>query len=83
MSSSEAAMGRGGLGAQRPVLRDNEPKKTGARSARASTRGQNLQVCTYKLIKKIPCFSIWLLQYVQMSRIMSGCGVAQLGCGMA
>ncbi len=31
----------GGGGAQRPVWRGNEPKKTGARSARARTRGQN------------------------------------------
>jgi hypothetical protein len=31
----------GGGGAQRPVGRDKEPKKTGARSARARTRGQN------------------------------------------
>ena len=31
--------GRGG--AQRPVWLGNEPKKTGARSARARTRGQN------------------------------------------
>ncbi len=30
---------RGGV--QRPVWRVNEPKKTGARSARARTRGQN------------------------------------------
>jgi len=30
-----------GGGAQRPVGRGNEPKKTGARSARARTRGQN------------------------------------------
>jgi hypothetical protein len=30
----------GGGGAQRPVLRVNEPKKTGERSARAHTRGQ-------------------------------------------
>jgi hypothetical protein len=30
------------MGAQRPVLRVNEAKKTGARSARARTRGQNL-----------------------------------------
>jgi hypothetical protein len=37
--SSEAAMGGGG--AQRPVWRANGPKKTGARSARARTRGQN------------------------------------------
>ncbi len=31
----------GGGGAQRPVWRGNVPKKTGARSARARTRGQN------------------------------------------
>ncbi len=30
-----------GVGAERPVLRGNELKKTGARSARARTRGQN------------------------------------------
>jgi hypothetical protein len=34
--------GRGG--AQRPFWRVNEPKKTGARSARARTRGQNTLV---------------------------------------
>ncbi len=34
-------MGGGGVGAQRPVFRGNELKKTGARSARARTRGQN------------------------------------------
>jgi hypothetical protein len=34
-------------GAQRPVLRDNELTKTGARSARARTRGQNLLVDSY------------------------------------
>ncbi len=28
-------------GAERPVWRSNEPKQTGARSARARTRGQN------------------------------------------
>ncbi len=33
--------GQGGVGAQRPVLRGNQPKKTGARSARARTHGQN------------------------------------------
>ena len=37
--SSEAAMDGGG--AQRPVWGGNELKKTGARSARARTRGQN------------------------------------------
>jgi hypothetical protein len=31
----------GGGGAQRPVWRGNAPKKTGARSAHARTRGQN------------------------------------------
>ena len=31
----------GWRGAQRPVGRGNEPKKTGARSARARTRGKN------------------------------------------
>jgi hypothetical protein len=33
-----------GEGAQRPFWRVNEPKKTGARSARARTRGQNTLV---------------------------------------
>jgi hypothetical protein len=33
-----------GGGAQRPFWRVNEPKKTGARSARARTRGQNTLV---------------------------------------
>ena len=49
--SSEAAMGGGG--AQRPVRRGNEPKKTGARSARARTRGQNPLVLT----ESLPLFS--------------------------
>jgi hypothetical protein len=40
LGSSEAAMGGRG-GAQRPVGPGNESKKTGARSARARTRGQN------------------------------------------
>jgi hypothetical protein len=38
----------GGGGAQRPVLHVNEPKKTGARSARARTRGQNPLVLNIK-----------------------------------
>ncbi len=46
MRSSEAAMGGGGVGAQCPVFRGNELKKTGARSARARTRGQNPLVGT-------------------------------------
>ncbi len=36
---SEAAMGGAGW-AQRPALRDKEPKKTGVRSARAHTLGK-------------------------------------------
>ncbi len=39
--SSEAAIGGGGGGARGPFGRDNEIKKTGARSARARTRRQN------------------------------------------
>jgi hypothetical protein len=47
MRSSEAALGRKG-GAQRPVLRGSKLKKTGARSARARTCGQNpLVLCIY------------------------------------
>jgi hypothetical protein len=49
MRSTEAALGRG-VGAQRPVLRGNELKKTGARSARAGTRGQNPLV-NYNLLQ--------------------------------
>ena len=37
--SSKATIGGGG-GAQRPVLRVNKPKKTGARNARARMRGK-------------------------------------------
>jgi len=39
LRSSEAATD--GRGAQRPVRSGLKPKKTGARSARARTRGQN------------------------------------------
>jgi hypothetical protein len=45
--SSVAALGGG---AQRPVGRGNEPKKTGARSARARTRGLNPLVVNIGLI---------------------------------
>ena len=41
-------------GAQRPVGRGNEPKKTGARSARARTRGQNPLV--RKIIEAVRLF---------------------------
>jgi hypothetical protein len=54
MRSSEAAMSRGG-GAQRPVWGGNELKKTGARSARARTRGKNPLV--QNILKEI---SVWL-----------------------
>ncbi len=37
-------------GAQCPVWRVNEPKKTGARSARACMRGQNLLVINNRLM---------------------------------
>ncbi len=40
-------------GAQRPVGRGNEPKKTGARSARARTRGQNPLVIDNYPISKV------------------------------
>jgi hypothetical protein len=41
----------GWWGAQRPVGRGNAPKKTGARSARARTRGQNPLVYNIVTIK--------------------------------
>ncbi len=39
LGEQRSCNGRGG--AQRPVLRGNAPKKTGARHARARMRGQN------------------------------------------
>jgi hypothetical protein len=50
--NSEAATSGGG--AQRPVWRVNEPEKTGARSARARTRGQNPLV-HYMSFRNLPC----------------------------
>jgi hypothetical protein len=41
---------RWAVGAQRPVGRGNELKKTGARSARARTRGQNPLVLSYSCL---------------------------------
>jgi hypothetical protein len=41
-----------GGGAQRPVRGGDEPKKTGARSARARTRGQNPLVNDRWIVKK-------------------------------
>ncbi len=48
-------------GAQRPVWRGNEPKKTGARSARARTRGQNPLVNKYRYKNTAGFFVIPLL----------------------
>ncbi len=42
-------------GAQRPVGRGNEPKKTDARSARARTRGQN------PLVHNIPAATVHII----------------------
>ncbi len=52
--------GRGG-GAQRPVWHSNEPKKMGARSARARTRGQNplVQYKCLVLIYVFPEMKLW------------------------
>ncbi len=55
----------GGGGAQRPVLRDNESQKTGARSARARTRGQN------PLVNHI--FTWGPLSVIFLSVILSSC----------
>ena len=56
----------GGGGAQRPFLCGNELKKTGARSARARTRGQNPLVIIYlpRVLCHIP---------VVLSVILSSC----------
>jgi len=43
----------GGGGAQRPIRCVDEPKKTGARSARARTRGQNPLEHNIHLIRKV------------------------------
>ncbi len=42
-----------GGGAERPVGRGNEPKKTGVRNARACKRGQNPLV--FKTDVNVPC----------------------------
>jgi len=48
-------MGGGGGGAQRPVRCVDEPKKTGARSERAPTQGQNPLV----ILDSAACF-LWI-----------------------
>jgi hypothetical protein len=53
--------GQGG-GAQRPVWRVNEAKKTGARSARAGMHCQNLQVVSENMFFKL-WTTIILLSY--------------------
>ena len=52
-------MGEGG-GAQRPVWHGNEPTKTGARSTRARTRGQNPLVDNNNLAELRMRLSRWL-----------------------
>jgi hypothetical protein len=47
-----------GGGAQRPVRRGNAPKKTGARSARARTRGQNPLVLSYIYLGYFVCLCV-------------------------
>jgi hypothetical protein len=51
----EAAKLRWAGGAERPVWRCNAPKKTGARSARARTQGQNLLVMYIHLLMEVCC----------------------------
>ena len=49
----EQEAGWWGGGAQRPVWRGHKPKKTGARSARARTRGQNPLVSYIHLVSSV------------------------------
>ncbi len=59
--SSEAAIG----GAQRPVYHVTEPKKTGERSARARTRGQNPLVFIIYLSRVLClCVCVCVSQFV-------------------
>ncbi len=56
-------MGGGGGARSVPVWRVNEPKKTGARSARARTRGQNPlveDIDALVLVEKRLCSQIFL-----------------------
>ncbi len=57
----------GGGGAQRPVCRVNKPKKTGASSAWARTRGQN------PLVYHI--FTLGPLSVIFLSVILSSCHI--------
>jgi hypothetical protein len=54
-------------GAQRPVWRINEPKKTGARSARSRTRGQNQLVSLYGYID----YRYWTLLFLRIELYIS------------
>ncbi len=56
----------GGGGAQRPVWRGNDPKKTGARSARARTQGQNPLVYIIKRYFLIMIANIYNLTLPKM-----------------
>jgi hypothetical protein len=66
--------GRGG--AQRPLGRGIEPKKTGARSARARTRGQNPLVL-YNCIVLIYVLAEMKLHGLVISKTESSCSVSQ------
>ncbi len=52
-------------GAQRPVRHDNKPRKTGARGARARTRGQN------PLVYKILSYTIFNLVKYRLLQLIS------------
>jgi hypothetical protein len=60
LGGGDAAKLRWREGAQRPVWRVTEPKKTGARSARARTRGQNPLVVNIQtdICSTVPFFKI-------------------------
>jgi hypothetical protein len=58
-----------GRGAQRPVRRSNSTKKTGARSARARTRGQNPLVIIY--LSRVLCLSVCDCVCVCVSQFVS------------
>jgi hypothetical protein len=55
-------------GAQRPVWGGNELKKTGARSARARTRGQNSLVYLYCTLYKYVGYTRTLTKFSRISR---------------
>jgi len=54
-------------GAQRPVGRGNAPKKTGARSAQARTRGQNPLVYNTPLLY----YSTFCLWFIKLPKVLA------------